>query len=95
MAPMSPPPEADPTRDTPAEVEQRLIERLRRMTPLQRLAMAMDLSEGVRQLAAARIRAQYGPGISERELHLRLAALAVDRDTLIAAFGWDPEVEGY
>jgi len=42
-----------------------------------------------------RIQARYGPDLTERELRLRLAALWLDRETMIEAFGWDPEVEGY
>ena len=47
------------------------------------------------QMAAMRIQAQYGPDLSERELRLRLAALWLDRETMIEAFGWDPEAKGY
>lgn len=47
------------------------------------------------QMAAMRIQARYGPNLSEQELRLRLAALWLDRETMIAAFGWDPEVKGY
>jgi len=81
--------------DTPLDVEERLIERYRQMTGLERLALALDMSEAVRQLALAGIRARYGPSLSAREERLRLAALTIDRETMIAAFGWDPEVEGY
>ena len=81
--------------DTPAEIEQRLVEEYRRMTPGQRLMMAMEMNRAVPQMAAARIRAQYGPDLPERELRLRLAALWIDRDTMVRAFGWDPRVEGY
>jgi hypothetical protein len=81
--------------DTPAEIEQRLVEEYRRMSPGQRLMMAMDMNRAVQQMAAARIRAQYGPGLSERELRLRLASLWIDRDTMMRAFGWDPAAEGY
>jgi hypothetical protein len=49
--------------------------------------------------AAARIRAQYGPDLPERELRLRLAALWIDRDIMVRAFvrafGWDPWAEEY
>jgi len=44
---------------------------------------------------ATGIQARYGPDLTERELRLRLAALWLDRETMIEAFGWDPEVEGY
>jgi hypothetical protein len=81
--------------DTPPEVEQRLLEAYRRMSPLQRLMKAMEMSRAVQELAAARIKAQYGPDLSERELRLRLAALWIDRETMVRAFGWDPEIQGY
>jgi hypothetical protein len=81
--------------DTPAEIEQRLVEEYRRMSPGQRLMMALEMNRAVQQMAAARIRAQYGPDLPERELRLRLAALWIDRDTMVRAFGWDPRAEGY
>ena len=81
--------------DTPPEVEQRLVEEYRRMSPEQRLMMAMEMNRAVQEVAAARIRAQYGPDIPDRELRLRLAALWIDRETMVRAFGWDPQVEGY
>jgi hypothetical protein len=81
--------------DTPAEIEQRLVEEYRRMSPGQRLMMALEMNRAVELLAAARIKAQYGPDLPERELRLRLAALRLDRDTMVRVFGWDPEVKGY
>jgi hypothetical protein len=81
--------------DTPPEVEAIWIEGLRRMTGAERLLRAFDLTAAVRALAAARIRAEYGPDLSERELRLRLAALWLDRETMVRVFGWDPEIEGY
>lgn len=81
--------------DTPPEVEEILIERYRRMTPFERLMQVWELNRLAQQMAAMRIQAQYGPDLSERELRLRLAALWLDRETMIEAFGWDPEIEGY
>jgi hypothetical protein len=81
--------------DTPADVEERWIERYRQMTGQERLAIALDLSQAVRRLALVGIRDRHGPDLSEREERLRLAALTIDRETMIAAFGWDPEIEGY
>ncbi len=46
------------------------------------------------QLALSRILKQYGP-ISEYEQRLRLAALWLDRKTMIRVFNWDPIKEGY
>ena len=81
--------------DMPPEDEEQLIERYRQMTGQERLALALEMSEAARQLALAGIRERYGPNLSEREERLRLAALTIDRETMIKAFGWDPEIEGY
>jgi hypothetical protein len=81
--------------DTPPDVEKMVLERYRQMTPFERLMQVFELNRMAQQVAAMRLEAQYGPNLSERELRLRLAALWLDRDTMIEAFGWDPEVEGY
>jgi hypothetical protein len=81
--------------DTPADVEELLVEGYRRMSPAERLGRALDLGRAVQQLALARILACYGPTLPEREVRLRLAALWLPRETLIEVFGWDPEIEGY
>lgn len=65
------------------------------MTPAEKARIVEDLNLAVRQMAAARIRSRYGQDLPERELRLRLAALWLDRETMIRAFGWDPEKEGY
>jgi hypothetical protein len=81
--------------DTPPDVEEILLERYRQMTAEERLMRALDMSRAVQQLALARIRAEYGPDLSEREERLRLASLWLPRETMIKVFGWDPEIEGY
>lgn len=81
--------------DTPPEIEEILLEGYRRMDPIEKLRQAFDLNRTAQQMAAIRIQARYGPDLSEHELRLRLAALWLDRETMIEAFSWDPEVEGY
>jgi hypothetical protein len=81
--------------DTPPDIEEMILERYREMTPREKLALVIDLNRAAQAMAAVRIRAQYGPALPERELCLRLAALWLDRETMIRVFGWDPEVEGY
>jgi len=71
-----------------------LIEGYRHMTPAQKFRRVSELNRSIQQLALARIREQYGK-ISDRELKLRLASLWLDRETMIKAFSWDPEKEGY
>lgn len=48
----------------------------------------------LRELAAAAIR-QERPEANEREIQLRVASRHIPRELIIAAFGWDPEVQGY
>lgn len=81
--------------DTPLEIEEILLEGYRRMTPWEKLRQVFELNRMAQQMAAMRIQVQYGPNLSEQELRLRLAALWLDRETMIAAFGWDPEAKGY
>ena len=83
------------SRDTPPEIEEILLEGYRRMAPWEKLRQVFELNRMAQQMAAMRIQARYGPDLSERELRLRLAALWLDRETMIAAFGWDPEIKGY
>ncbi len=83
-----------PTSDTSPEVEEILLESYRRMTPAEKLGRVLDLNRAADDLARARLRKQYGPNLSEREERLRLAALHLDRETMIRVFDWDPEVHG-
>lgn len=83
-----------PAEDTPPEVQAIMIEGYRRMAPAEKLQRVVDLNRAVESLARARIREQYGPDLSEREEDLRLTSLYLDRETMIRAFGWDPEIEG-
>ena len=80
--------------DTDRNADEILIAGYRAMEPWKKLAQVAAMTRTILQLAAARIRKQH-EGISERELQLRLASLWLDRDTLIRAFGWDPDKEGF
>ncbi len=82
-------------QDTPPEVEEIVLEGYRRMKPSEKLRRVVELGVAAEAMAAARIRARYGPDISRRELRLRLAALQLDRRTMVEVFDWDPEEEGY
>jgi hypothetical protein len=79
--------------DTPPEVEQRLIERYREIGPAARLAAALELNATLDRLALAGIRARHGPS-NARDERLRLFALRLDREQMVRAFGWDPDLEG-
>lgn len=81
--------------DTDPEVERRLVEATRRLTPGERLMRVFELNRAAESMALAGIRERHGKDLSEREERLRLAALRLDRETMVEVFGWDPEVEGY
>lgn len=67
------------------------------MSAQQKLERVAELTKAVQQLALARIRKQYGElsELSDPEQQLRLAALWLDRDTMIRVFQWDPRRKGY
>ncbi|MCP3982461.1 MAG: hypothetical protein GY716_24425, partial [bacterium] len=73
--------------DTPPDIEEIVLEGYRRMSPSQKLQRVVELGVATEAMAAARIRARYGPEISPRELRLRLAALQLDRRTMVDVFG--------
>mgnify|MGYP001813506142 FL=1 len=81
-------------QDTPPHIQKMLIAGYRSMTPQQKLQRVGELNKAIQQLALARIRKQYGE-ISEREQRLRLAALWLNRETMIRVFDWDPQKAGY
>lgn len=80
--------------DTHPALEPLIIEGFRNMHPGQRLNLALDMSEAIRDLAKAGILKRY-PDISDEELRKRLGALLLGRELSIKVNGWDPELEGY
>jgi hypothetical protein len=80
--------------DTSPEAERVLID-LARVTPVWRkFEQIAETTETCRAFAMAGLRKRY-PKASEKELQRRLVALALDRETMIRVYGWDPRVEGY
>jgi hypothetical protein len=80
--------------DTSPEAEAFLIEGYRRMSPAEKLRRVASLNRALKELAAARIRAQYGD-IPDDEMRLRLGALRLGRETMVKVFGWDPDEKGW
>ncbi len=85
----------DPPLDTSPEVERLLVEGFRRMDPASKIERVCSMNRMLRELEEARIRAAFGPKITDREVKLRVAALWLGRRTMVRTFGWDPEVSGY
>lgn len=65
----------------------------RRATPEQKLERMFGMARLVNELARSELRLRF-PQATERELTLRLASRVYDRDTMMRAFGWDPDIQG-
>lgn len=71
-----------------------MLELLRQAPVWKRLQMVDQMHETLRLLTLADLRRCY-PTAAEDEINRRLAARVLSRDEVIAAYGWDPEIEGY
>lgn len=65
--------------DTRPEIEAMLLERIRQMTPEEKLARVDDLTTAARTLAAAKIREEH-PELDDREVTLRVAERLYGRE---------------
>jgi hypothetical protein len=63
----------------------------RNMTQGQRIARIFELCDFQAALQQSSVRAMY-PDADEREVFLRVAARRLDRETMIKAYGWDPDL---
>jgi len=82
--------EPDFVRDTDPKALEVFYEIQRRRTASQKLDDVFALTEWMIELAEAGVRIRY-PGVSEREVFLRAAALRIPRELMIKAYGWDPD----
>lgn len=80
--------------DTSPEVERRLIEGFRKMSPEDRLQRVHAMTSAVRQVALMNI-CRLHPKATDREQALRLASRWLDPDLMLRAFGWDVRQKGY
>lgn len=71
-----------------------MIELTRAIPDWKKIEQLFSLIETTRALSMSGIRRRY-PQASEEELKKRLAALVLDRETVIKIYGWDPKIEGY
>jgi len=69
------------------------IELLRKKPAGEKLAATLGLSALAMELARAGERLRH-PEAGEREVFLRAASRWLDRETMIRAYGWDPEADG-
>jgi hypothetical protein len=80
--------------DTHPEAMKVWIDLLRKKSPGEKLGMVFEMARFMRALSEAGVRAAH-PDADEREVFLRAASRRLDRDLMIRAYGWDPQVHGY
>ena len=78
-----------PHSDTAPQAMEIWLRLLRGMSPADKIASVFALIDFARQMAATGVRSRY-PAADEREVFLRVAALYLTRDEMIAAYHWDP-----
>jgi hypothetical protein len=79
--------------DTSPEADELIFQLWRRATPAQKLRKIFGIGKMINELVRGELRKRY-PDAPPREIELRLASRNLDRQTMIRAFGWDPELHG-
>ena len=82
------------SEDTTPEAEAVLLSLLREAPVWKRLQMIDQMYETLRLLVLADLRRNY-PDAGDDELKRRLIARSLSRKDVMAAYGWDPKLEGY
>jgi hypothetical protein len=80
--------------DTTPEAQQIHYEMMRRLPAAKRLALAFELTAGLRKLILANLRQRF-PQASEEDIRRRFIARVLPRVDVIRVYGFDPEEEGY
>lgn len=81
---------SDEFADTDPRALEVFLSLQRRMPAGQKIATVFELTNMVLKLSEAGVRWAY-PHADDREVFLRVAARHLDRETMIRAYGWDPE----
>ena len=79
--------------DTSPEADELMFQLWRRATPAEKLRKVFSIGKMLNDLVRGEIRRRY-PVATAREIDLRLASRSLDRQTMIRAFNWDPELHG-
>jgi hypothetical protein len=75
--------------DTAAAAERLQLRVWHEKSFAERLRLIGELCDSTRYLARCGLRDRY-PAASEAEIRMRLAAMWLDRQTMVRCYGWDP-----
>jgi len=80
--------------DTHPDIERKMIELMRTLTPAQKLARIGNMGRFMKQAAFASTRLRY-PQETDREIMLRVVSRSIPADLMLKAYGWDVKKKGY
>ena len=80
--------------DTHPEIERRMIEGMRRLTPAQRIGAMSSMGRFMKGAAFAQVRRHF-PDASERDCWMRVMSRSIPADLMLKAYGWDVREKGY
>ena len=75
-------------------MQQLILQRLREMSPSEKVEMVVRLTNDCLALATAGIRQRH-PRADDHEMRMRLGVLRVGPELMLQAFGWDIAEHGY
>ena len=80
--------------DTHPDVERKMIELIRTLTPAQKIAKISEMGRFMKRAAMAAVRREF-PDATEWECTMRVMSRSLPPDMMLKAFGWDVRVQGY
>lgn len=83
-----------PSSDTSPDAQRKQYELMRQLSPSQKLALAFELTDAMRNLILADLQQRF-PHADATEIRRRFIARVLSRDDVIRAYSFDPKAEGY
>jgi len=80
--------------DTSPDAQRKQYELMRQLSPSQKLLLAFELTEAMRNLVLADLHQRF-PQADATEIRRRFIARVLSREDVIRAYGFDPKAEGY
>jgi hypothetical protein len=80
--------------DTHPEIERRMIEGMRNMSPAEKIRKIGEMGRFMKEAALAVVRVEH-PEASEWECLMRVMSRSIPADMMLKAYGWDVREKGY
>ena len=80
--------------DTHPEIERKMIELIRTLTPAQKIAKISEMGRFMQNIAFADTKRRY-PNDSDHDNMMRVVSRSIGPELMLKAFGWDVKAKGY